>query len=150
MLRPQCSYWITIKPRNGLSKAKNRAVMTIAEKIVSESTLMDDMTAERDGDEILLSVTDGSMEQTDDIAEATKLLSRTLPDCIIEYRENNEEPYSPDIKRIFASGHLMSEQFGRRIPPDSVDNTTISVCIDAIRNCTSVEQAVQTLISLKT
>lgn len=107
------------------------------------------MDLEQEDNEIRLSVKDGSIEQTSDVSDMLPKLSKTAFDCIIEYQENNEEPFSPDIKQIFAGGQLMSESYGRRIAPGELDNETINACIQAICTCTDVQQAIKELLGLK-
>lgn len=149
MLRPQCSYWVTIKPRNGLTDSQRTAAINQAVQFLNNSEILDFMDLEQEDNEICLSVKDGSIEQTSDVSDILPELSKTAFDCIIEYQENNEEPFSPDIEQIFAGGQLMSESYGRRIAPGELDNETINACIQAICTCTDVQQAIKELLGLK-
>lgn len=150
MLRPQCSYWVTIKPRNGLTDSQRTTAINQAVQFLNNSEILEFMDLEQEDNEICLSVKDGSIEQTSDVSDVLPELSKTAFDCIIEYQENNEEPFSPDIKQIFAGGQLMSESYGRRIAPGELDDETINICLQTIKTCTDIQQAVQALSSLKT
>lgn len=149
MLRPQCSYWVTIKPRNGLTDSQRTATINQAVQFLNNSKILEFMDLEQEDDEIRLSVKDGAIEQTSEVSDILPELSKTAFDCIIEYQENNEEPFSPDIKQIFAGGQLMSESYGRRIAPGELDNETINACIQAICTCADVQQAIKELLGLK-
>ena len=69
MLRPQCSYWVTIKPRNGLTDSQRTAAINQAVQFLNNSVILEFMYLEQEDNEICLSVKDGSIEQTSDVSD---------------------------------------------------------------------------------
>lgn len=123
MIRPDCSYWITVHDNK-------QPVWAYFQKNPDTEDLFD--CEEVSENKCRLSLKEGAIEQTQEIEDACRRLSEER-NCMIEYEEINEEPFSPDVKIIFDCGKTKTVQQSRVVDGGKADAVTVHLCMDAIR-----------------
>lgn len=145
MDRPSCSYWVTI---HGTESELNKVLTQLQSERLDPNSILQSMTIHGDQEELRLEVTDGAMDQTDEIYTMCEKLAADHPAAQIRYEECNEELFSPDVLIEYANGEKCGEAYGRRLSPREVDSFTINHCIDLLAASATVEEAVLKLKAL--
>lgn len=146
MNRPSCSYWVTIHgPENEL----NKVLAQLQSERLDPNSILQSMTIHGDQEEVRLEVTDGAMDQTDEICTMCEKLAADHPAAQIRYEECNEELYTPDVLIEYANGEKCSETYGRRLSPRDFDSSTIDRCLDLVAAASTVEEAILKLKAFK-
>lgn len=73
MDRPSCSYWVTI---HGTENELNKVLTQLQSERLDPNSILQSMTIHGDQEELRLEVTDGAMDQTDEIYTCVKSLPR--------------------------------------------------------------------------
>lgn len=142
MTRPDCSYWVTI---TGDQKAINNICSQIEtwQKDCDHIASYLSVTSIPGG--LQLEITNGTLEETDEVCTMCETLAKNNPSVQILYSERNEEPFSPDRDVNFASGQKQSEAYGRRLLPRQIDDYTRERCISILSQSDSIENALKTI-----
>lgn len=138
MIRPICSYWVDIYGAPG--------DITAAGALIHDADFPD-FTIERNTGSIHMEVTDGAIDQTEDIETLCRKIAEQFPTLNIEYREYNEEPYNADTALTWENGQL-TEEYGRKLTPGELDNYTLKKCLDILSRASDIADAATAISAL--
>ena len=139
MNRPSCSYWVTI---HGTQDELEKVLTQLQTERRDMNSILQSMTIHENQEELRLEVTDGAMDQTDEVCTMCEKLAADYPAVQIRYEECNEEQYSPDVLVEYANGEKSCEAYGRRLSPREFDSCTINHCLDLLAASATIEEAV--------